>query len=321
MRMIAITGASGYIGRYLISELMRVGGWRIKVLSRTGQLDFDLTDTESEIEIVKGDLQDMESLKGFFEAHCTVVNLAYLWGAGVAGNLALTHNLLEVCKAANIGRMIHCSTASVVGRVPTNLVTESTACRPVTEYGITKLKIEEAVIKAARGHFDTAILRPTAVFGLGGGSLKKLAVNLLSGSRSLNYFKSCLFGRRRMNLVHVKNVVAAMLFLIDYADSLKGEVFIVSDDDYHSNNFNYVERRLMQQFHIPYYRFRLPLPLGFLRFLLARLGYDNINPHCNFSPDKLLGLGFKRPVSFDAGLAEYASSQLTFEQNKQGATA
>lgn len=315
MNTVAIVGASGYIGRRLVEELRRLGSYRIKLLSRS--LDQYSTVAGLDVEVVKGDMQDMASLQELFEADCTVVNLVYLWDAGEAGNLAVTHNLLEACKTARVGRLIHCSTAAVVGRVPDNLITENTVCRPVTEYGITKLKIEEAVINAARSNFDAAILRPTSVFGPGGDPLKKLSSDLVSGSRLRNYLKSCLFGKRRMNLVHVANVVAAILFLMDRTESLKGEVFIVSDDDSTGNNFADVESRLMQQFHIPYYHFRLPMPLGLLGFMLARLGRNNINPRCNYAPDKLLALGFKRPVSFEAGLAEYAIWYHSLQMKKQ----
>lgn len=317
MKTIAITGGSGFIGRHLIAELMREGGWRIKVLSRTGQLDIDTTDTGSKLEVFKGDLLDMASLQGFFEAHCAVVNLVYLWGAGEAGNLAAMHNLLEACQAAHVGRVIHCSTAAVVGRVPDNLITENTACRPKTEYGRTKLKTEDAVISAARDNFDAVILRPTSVFGPGGNSLKKLATDLMSGHRLRNYLKSCLFGWRRINLVHVANVVAAILFLVNRNENLKGEVFIVSEDDSPKNNFTDVESRLMQEFNLPYYRVRMPMPSRILALLLALLGHNNINPRCNYAPDKLLGLGLKRPVSFEAGLAEYALWFYAFHQKKQ----
>lgn len=319
MRTIAITGASGYIGRHLVAELIRVGAWRIKVLSRTGQLDFAVPKNKEILEVVKGDLQDKTTLSGFLEADCTVVNLAYLWGAGEEGNLSVMNHLLEACQTSQVGRMIHCSTASVVGRTQESLITESTPCRPVTDYGISKLKIENAVINA-EGNFDTAILRPTAVIGPGGGSLRKLATDLISGSRIRNYLKSCLFGRRRMNMVHVANVVAAILFLMNRKENLKGEVFFVSDDDSPGNNFEDVEKQLMHLFHIPYYHFRVPIPLGLLRFLLTRLGRDNINPHCLYAPDKLLSLGFKRPVNFEAAIAEYATWHYTFQQKKQGDT-
>ncbi|MCU7828642.1 MAG: NAD-dependent epimerase/dehydratase family protein [Candidatus Thiodiazotropha sp. (ex Myrtea sp. 'scaly one' KF741663)] len=306
MKTIAILGASGYIGRHLVTELLHLEECRIKVLSRTGSLDFDCADARDRLVIFKGDLLSPTSLDGFFEANCTVVNLVYLWKTDEAGNLFATHNLLNACTAARVRRLIHCSTAAVVGRVSINLITENTIPNPVTEYGINKLKIEEAVINAARRNFDVVILRPTAVFGPGGEPLKKLASDLMAGNRKRNYLKSSLFGKRRMNLVHISNVVAAILFLIEYNKDLLGEIFIVSDDDNPNNNFMDIEHRLMQELHIPNYRFHFSIPLIVLKFLLICLGRNNVNPYSNYAPEKLLGLGFHRPMNFDLGLKQYA---------------
>ncbi len=175
------------------------------------------------------------------------------------------------------------------------------------EYGIPKLTVEEAVFNAAHGSFDAVILRPTSVFGPEGNPLKKLAGDLTTGSRFRNYLKSCLFGRRKMNLVHISNVVASMLFLMCRRENFGGETFIVSDDDSPINNFADVERFLMQELSIPDYSLpRLPMPLSLLAFLLRCLGRNNVNPRCYYVQDKLMSLGFKRPVSLENGLTEYA---------------
>lgn len=304
---IAITGAFGFIGKHLVAELLGLGDFRIKLLSRKRNRDLhDLV--ESGVEIMEGDLGEPESLRGFLEEGCTVVNLVYLRGAGEAENITAVTNLLEACKSANVRRLIHCSTADVAGRALDNPVTESTPCRPVTGYGITKLKIEAAVLEAAENSFDAAILRPTAVFGPEGANLKKLSDHLTSKNRLQNYLKSCLFDKRRMNLVSVANMVAAIIFLINRTGNLNGETFIVSDDDSPSNNFADVERFLMREFGIPDYSLpRVPMPSGILSFLLAGLGKNNSNPLCNYSSNKLLDLGFERAISFETGLAEYAA--------------
>jgi nucleoside-diphosphate-sugar epimerase len=121
--------------------------------------------------------------------------------------------------------------------------------------------------------------------------------------------KSSLFGKRRMNLVNVANVVAAIIFLSSHPGGFEGEVFIVSDDDAVANNFRDVESALMRGFGLPDYALpRIPLPLGFLRTLLHLLGRNNVNPRCNYSGCKLQALGFRRPMSFEAGLADYIAS-------------
>ena len=164
------------------------------------------------------------------------------------------------------------------------------------------------LINAARGFFDVVILRPTSVFGPRGEAVNKLASDLATGSRLRNYLKSCLFDRRKMNLVHIANVVASILFLMPRTEHFGGEVFIVSDDDSPINNFADVERFLMQEFRAPHYSLpRLLMSPCLLVFLLRCLGRNNINPHCYYVQDKLESLGFTKPVSFENGLTEYAN--------------
>ena len=305
--MIAVVGASGYIGRHLVTELAQKNDCRVKVLSRTQTGKTIGTAWPTGVEVIQGDLHNPESLQEFLEAGCVVINLAYHWGAGEVTNLALTRNLLNACKLIRVRRLIHCSTAAVTGRATHDRVTEKTECRPITEYGITKLKLEQVIVSTAKGCFDTAILRPTSVFGPGGEPLKKLANDLVGGNHFLNYLKSCLFGFRRMNLVHIANVVAAILFLTRRKESIDGEIFIVSDDDATANNYLEVERTLMSALNCRGYAFpRIPLPLYLLGLLLRLLGRNNINPKCNYSQTKLESLGFKSPVVFEDGLKEYA---------------
>ncbi len=305
-KTIAITGASGYIGRYLANALAYDDDFDVRLLSRAQP-----TETKSRwpqnIQVVQGDLNDADSLQSLLEPGCTVINLVYLWKGGEQANLAVIQNLLDACLSVRIGRLIHCSTAAVSGRVADDQITEASPCRPITEYGITKLKIERAILAAAKGHFDAAILRPTAVFGPDAEPLKKLAADLIHGNCWRNYLKSCLFGQRRMNLVHIDNVIAAILYLIRFAQPLEGEVFIVSDDANPNNNFIDVERYLIRSFGLPDYPLpRIPLPLGFLSLLLQGLGRNNINPRCNYSQHKLEASGFRSPVDFETGLANYA---------------
>lgn len=79
VKTIAITGTSGFIGKHLVAELLRLGNFRIKLLSRNRNRDFnDLIGSGVQIEITEGDLLEPTSLHGFLEQGCTVVNLVYL---------------------------------------------------------------------------------------------------------------------------------------------------------------------------------------------------------------------------------------------------
>lgn len=319
MRSIAITGASGYIGGRLVSGLLSDGGYRIKLLRRNDAASHQFGDR---VELVTGDLLAPASLQGFLEPGCIVVNLVYLWDAGEEANIAAARNLVAQCKAAGISRLIHVSTAAVSGRVDENLVDEATPCMPVSEYGTTKLKVEALLRDESQRNFDLVILRPTAVFGPGAEPLAKLVRDIFARRRFRNYVKSSLFGKRRMNLVHVANVVAAIIFLSGHSGRFGGETFIVSDDDADTNNFRDVESALMRGFGLPDYAFpRLPLPLDVLRMLLLLLGRNNINPRCNYSGQKLQALGFQRPMNFEAGLADYIASHTAASRAQETANA
>ncbi|MDB5822793.1 MAG: Nucleoside-diphosphate-sugar epimerase [Herminiimonas sp.] len=305
MHAIAVIGASGFIGQALVVELLQIPTYRVKVLSRPQANGPTVSVPHPRLEIVAGDLRDPSSLSSLFEEGCDVVNLAYMVEAGEAANLAAIRNLVDACTEAAVRRLVHCSTAVVVGRCASAVVTEEQPCAPVTEYATTKLRIEKAVAESA---LDTVILRPTAVFGPTGKNLEKLAHELTHKGRVRNYLKSCLFGPRRMNLVSVSNVVAAILFAARHVEPFSGDVFIVSDADCPLNNYVEVERVMMRALGIPDYRLpRLSMPSVVLETLLGILGRDGMNPRMDYSPHKLLRKGFERPVNFEQGLATYAA--------------
>lgn len=316
MKTIAITGATGFIGRYLIAELSRLGGYEIRILCRDQNSINEQKKAGLGVRVFIGDLTDPATLEPFICSNCTVINLAYLWGAGVGANLTAVQELTRACSRAGARRLIHLSSAVVAGRAEGNIVTESSVCCPHGEYAATKLEIERVIVSEAKQDLETIILRPTAVFGPGGLNLRKLANDLLNGSRSLNYIKSCLFRNRRLNLVNVANVVGAIVFLINASQTFNGDVFIISDDDSAINNFSDVEDHLIQIFEMATYPMgRVPIPSALLRVLLILLNRNEVNPLVAYSPNKLLALGFERPMGFEKGLMEFATWFLS-EQGK-----
>lgn len=305
IRTIAITGGTGFLGLALTAKLIELGDFHIKILSRKGQNDNKLKQLGSLVEVVVGDLLVQESLKGFLDSDCTLVHLGFIQNGIEKDNLQATNNLILACNDAKIKRLIHISTVSVFGRTKETEINEETPCNPETIYGVTKFKIEKKIKEILENNIELIILRPTSVFETNRGSLMKLEQNIQAKKTFQNYLKSCLFNERRMNLVHVINVVAAIVFLIEQKPLPSGSVFIVSDDDSANNIFSYVERAIYHKYDIPYYPVaNIKIPLFFLSFALRFLGRNNINPKTIYSPQKLLDLGFKRPVSFEKSLNE-----------------
>ena len=300
---IGISGAAGYLGANLITRLLEQHGVQLRLLEHSTAM----TLPDPAHHRCPGDLVAGTGIDEWLEGCAVVVHLAYLWHGGEAVNLKATRNLVDACVRQGIRRMVHVSTAAVVGRTEADWVDENTPCHPVTEYGQTKLQIEQAMLEAASGSgLDLVILRPTSVFGPGGAPLTKLCGDLLAGPWFKNYLKACLFGRRAMNLVHVDNVVAAILFAIACPDDFRGLTLMVSDDDAPANNFLDVEQMARTRLGIGEYPLPvIPFPSPLLSMLLRLMGRNMINPVCRFRGSRIRKLGFQPVRDFGEGLQAY----------------
>jgi len=298
--VIAITGANGFIGKYLVNALSEIPDISLRLLVRTPS---DNNNLPSNIIQINGDLTKPETLEEFLVQGCTVINLAYSFDATSDQNIMAVNNLISACKKNNIKRIIHCSTAAVYGHVQLDSVNESNQCSPKSSYGKTKLLIEEMFFSESKGNFEYVNIRPTAVYGAEGPALMKLINSLVNESNVANYLRLCLFNVRSLNLVHVSNVVAAIQFLIDADEEIDGQTYIVSEDFESKNNYKYVEtyirmRLTKRRYIVP----PLSLPLILLSWLLRLLGRDSTNPRMVYDTEKLRNTGFKYVTSLDSGL-------------------
>jgi nucleoside-diphosphate-sugar epimerase len=301
---IAITGAAGFIGTHLLEHLSQCSDLSFRLLLHIN-LNIQLPASKNVL-IFHGNLLDLETLEGFFEPGCVVVNLAYLGGRPGEENLKATANLLESCKRAKIKRLIHCSTAAVSGRIAANKITEDTAGNPLQEYEVTKSRVERLILEKSAGVFEAVILRPTAVFGRDGRNLIKLMEDLRHGNRAVNYLKSCIYQYRRMNLVCIENVVSAIEFLIRTNRDISGETFIISDDEDPSNNYHDIEEYLLKKMCRKAYLVPpVYLPFPILRFLLRLAGRTNDNPDLVYDCGKIISAGFKKSLTFKEGLCRF----------------
>jgi nucleoside-diphosphate-sugar epimerase len=305
MGVIAITGSSSYIGVNLVDHLARCEDDTLHLLEHRKRLAG--RQDNGQVKIARGDLLESGSLEDFLEQGCTVVNLAYLAGDSLERNMAAIDNLIEACTRARVRRLVHCSTAVVAGRVPVDRVTEDTPVNPLLPYEMTKNAMEKRLLRRSAGRFERVILRPTAVFGNGGRNLVTLAVDLQTGSRARNYLRSCIYQRRRMNLVCIGTVVSAIAFLVKTPRTVDGEIFIVSDDEHPSNNFRDVETFLMKELGCRAYQVPpVSVPFFVLKSLLRAAGRTNLNPNLVYDGRKILAFGFEKQLTFSEGLSLFS---------------
>ena len=240
MASIVILGATSFIARALINA----GPYQlpIKAVARTIPVD---QECYKKVEWLNADLLSPSSLDEVFAEGDLVINLVYMQGSASSENHQAVKNLAQACKKAGVARLIHCSTALVVGATTLSDIRESTPCLPLTEYEVTKYELEKFILSDSHIGLDVAVLRPTAVVGVGSENLVKLSRQLVNSSRITNYLRSSLFGIRPMHLVSVQMVSEALIHLIFSPNSLSKQVYIVAADSDVDNNFKKVEEYIV----------------------------------------------------------------------------
>lgn len=161
IRRVAVTGASGFIGRRLAAALV-ADGIEVTALSR-GRMP---RGTGSNLRLISGDLRDADSVARLLEGADTLYNLAYDVRASGADNLAGFNTLLAGAQAAGTRRIVHLSSVVVYDAWPDADCVETGAMTPRApgSYRDTKIAMED---RLAGSGLSAAILQPTIVYGPG----------------------------------------------------------------------------------------------------------------------------------------------------------
>jgi len=184
MGPIAVTGATGFLGRHIVHALLRAGH-RVRAVVRSPQRAADLA--ERGVELRRATLGDREALTEALHGAAAVVSNAALgsWQGPIehyrAVNVVGTDNLLDAMEAAAVARLVHISSVSV-GRTRAATWTDERAERYGQDgqrgpwqpsdlttdwrYAVTKSQSEDRV-RARSPRIQATILRPGPVFGTG----------------------------------------------------------------------------------------------------------------------------------------------------------
>jgi nucleoside-diphosphate-sugar epimerase len=177
MTTVAITGATGYVGRFVIAELQR-RGMPIRALTRAQS---NRTGFDHPIDWITGDLRTPDTIRQLVDGADAVVHLAYEHVPGkyrsgegddlptwLDANLNGSLRLLDAANQAGVKRFIFLSSRAVFSRTEAGLaLDELHPVSPDTHYGAYKAAVEAFMQSYAhQGTMATCAIRATGIYGL-----------------------------------------------------------------------------------------------------------------------------------------------------------
>jgi nucleoside-diphosphate-sugar epimerase len=230
---IAITGATGFLGRYLVGGLADAGHrlrcWHRPESDRSG---FEVP--PEQLEWCPGQLGDAGDAKTLVDG-CDAVVHAALWRPGktfrggegdvlrfVDVNVMGTLQLIEAARAAGASRFVFISTCAVHEEILDDRPLDEThPLWPHSHYGAHKAAIEKFVHSYGLGQgYPICALRPTGIYGLdhppGNSKWFSLVRSVVAGETV-----TCRNGGKE---VHAADVARAVEILLN-ADSIAGQAY------------------------------------------------------------------------------------------------
>jgi UDP-glucose 4-epimerase len=221
-RCALVTGATGFIGNYLVRELRRLN-WRVFCLTRQS-----LNSEDPGIDCVSGDLTQPGTLERVWrqvKGVDTVFHLAAQLPTDDATeiddvlfyetNAVATMKLLKASIDAGVASFVYASSLTLIGKPRVLPITEDHPVSNFHPYFISKFCGElycETVRRTENRRVSS--LRITSPYGAGMSERSVLSrfVHLAMGSKDIELFGS---GNRRQNFVHVEDVIRAILLAAD----------------------------------------------------------------------------------------------------------
>ncbi len=292
---ILVTGGAGYIGSVLVPRLLSEN-YAVTVLDNFLFNQVTLTESckNDKFDIIRGDTRDTSLLKDIIQKFDVIIPLAALVGAPMCdldklGSESINKNAIEeiVRLTSNEQKILMPVTNSGYGIGEKNKFCDETSpLNPISLYGITKVKAEEAVLSRE----NSVTFRLATVFGMSSRMRTDLLVNDFV-YRAVNDRTLVIFeGHFKRNYIHIQDVANVFIHAINNFDNMRGKAFNVGLDE---ANLSKIELATIIKEHIP----------NFV-FLEAPIGEDPDKRDYIVSNKRLLDSGFITEWSMNRGIKE-----------------
>lgn len=234
MAKILVTGATGFVGQWLVRSLAQQGH-QIRVLVRPQSDVSEFSDLR--LDYTGGDVTDLTSVKNALEGCEVVFHLAGFVGYSRAQreimqqvNVEGTRNVLTAIKSHPIQRFIHTSSvvavgASFDGRRPLNEKDPYNLAHLNLGYFETKHQAEQLVLQAVQNeNLDAVMVNPATIYGAGDAKKGSRKTQLKVAQGRFPFYTS-----GGVNVIAIEDVIEG--FLQAWKVGKKGERYILGGEN------------------------------------------------------------------------------------------
>lgn len=265
--MIVVTGAAGLVGTVLTRQLVEDGN-KVKAIVTDND---DLRLLESlDIELIVGDVRDIDFLVATFQVASTVYHLAGIVSITEGDqelieevNVGGTQNVIDACIQADVKKLLYMSSVHAIVELPQGKLIDETAeiipDKVVGDYAKSKAKATLAVKKAIEQGLDAIIVYPSGIIGPYSYSVTNMGQLLIDYTKG----KIPVLIDGTYDFVDVRDVVTGTISARE--NGMRGEGYILSGYQITINQLfailSSVTNRKMPKLFLPNWLIKLFIPL------------------------------------------------------------
>lgn len=304
---ILVTGGAGYIGSILVPALLK-REFQVTVIDNFTYNQNSLLDCcyDPNLTIVRGDARDRDLLKKHLQRADVIIPLACLVGAPLCAkfpqeaksvNLDAILTLLEL--RAPQQKIIFPNTNSGYGIGQNGIYcTEESPLNPISLYGKLKVEAEKALLEKG----NAIAFRLATVSGISPRMRLDLLVNDFVYRAVHDRFLVLFEADFKRNYIHIRDVAAAFLHVIDNFEMMKNQAYNVGLSD-----ANLSKRELCE---------KIKEQLPDFYFTEAGIGEDLDKRNYIVSNEKIEKTGFKPRISIEETITELIKGYQVIKRNQ-----
>lgn len=228
--MIAITGANGLLGSYIIRELLNSGKDFVAIKRENSDIT-SLDDVAHRITWRNASVDDIASLYDAFDGVTQVIHTAAIVSFNpreadkiLHCNIQGTQNVVNACLNSGVRRLVHISSVAALGRQKNQtLITEENKWVESTlnsTYAYSKYQSELEVFRGQEEGLSTVIINPSVILGPSDWNKSSSQLFKYVWTQKLFYINGSL------NYVDVRDVASIVCMLLD--STIESERLIVN---------------------------------------------------------------------------------------------